>query len=315
MENDTQDPKLENESQALPEAKPKAKRNHLLTIIAFALLASFIVFGSLFFKETIPYWKGNKAYADMNKMAVVVKEVEPVSITAIAENYMQTQVSIPVQTNAPGMPNMTQTPVPTLTAYQLDLLRIQQLIEIDFDYLKGVNPDIVGWIFMERENINYPIVLGPDNYFYLTRLPDKTPNRLGSIFMEYKNKPDFSDDTTVLFGHNMLDDSMFAPLEYYREQWYYDEHPSLYIFTPEDTYRLDVFAGYVVEAHDIDSLHQTINSIEEKREFVANSIMRSTFESNVQINDDDRFVSLFTCAYDYSDARYVVQTKLVKLTP
>lgn len=315
MENDTQDPKLENESQALPEAKPKAKRNHLLTIIAFALLASFIVFGSLFFKETIPYWKGNKAYADMNKMAVVVKELEPVSITAIAENYMQTQVSIPVQTNAPGMPNMTPTPVPTLTADQLDLLRIQQLIEIDFDYLKGVNPDIVGWIFMERENINYPIVLGPDNYFYLTRLPDKTPNRLGSIFMEYKNKPDFSDDTTVLFGHNMLDDSMFAPLEYYREQWYYDEHPSLYIFTPEDTFRLDVFAGYVVEAHDIDSLHQTINSIEEKREFVANSIMRSTFESNVQINDDDRFVSLFTCAYDYSDARYVVQTKLVKLTP
>ena len=315
MKNETKDTKLENENESLPEAKPKAKRNHFLTIIAFALLASFIVFGSLFFKETIPYWKGNKAYADMNKMAVVVKEVEPVSITAIAENYMQTQVSIPVQTNAPGMPNMTQTPVPTLTAYQLDLLRIQQLIEIDFDYLKGVNPDIVGWIFMERENINYPIVLGPDNYFYLTRLPDKTPNRLGSIFMEYKNKPDFSDDTTVLFGHNMLDDSMFAPLEYYREQWYYDEHPSLYIFTPEDTYRLDVFAGYVVEAHDIDSLHQTINSIEEKREFVANSIMRSTFESNVQINDDDRFVSLFTCAYDYSDARYVVQTKLVKLTP
>ena len=92
---------------------------------------------------------------------------------------------------------------------------------------------------MERENINYPIVLGPDNYFYLTRLPDKTPNRLGSIFMEYKNKPDFSDDTTVLFGHNMLDDSMFAPLEYYREQWYYDEHPSLYIFTPDDTFRLE----------------------------------------------------------------------------
>ncbi len=119
---------------------------------------------------------------------------------AIAESYMQTQVALPSATYVPGMPKMTPpTPIPTLTADQLDLLRIQSLIEVDFDYLQDINPDIIGWIFMERENINYPIVQGgQDNYFYLTRLPDKTPNRLGSIFMERDNKPDFSDDTTVL---------------------------------------------------------------------------------------------------------------------
>lgn len=168
---------------------------------------------------------------------------------------------------------------------------------------------------MENENINYPIVQGQDNYFYLTRLPDKTWNRLGSIFMEHKNNPDFSDDTTVLFGHNMLDESMFAPLEKYREQEYYDEHPYLYILTPDATYRVEVFAGYLVEAKDIGSLHQKFGSIEEKREFVVDSKFRSTFKSNVYVNDDDRLVSLFTCAYDFSDARYVVQGKLVQLSP
>lgn len=133
--------------------------------------------------------------------------------------------------------------------------------------------------------------------------------------MEHKNNPDFSDDTTVLFGHNMLDESMFAPLEKYREQEYYDEHPYLYILTPDATYRVEVFAGYLVEAKDIGSLHQKFGSIEEKREFVVDSKFRSTFKSNVYVNDDDRLVSLFTCAYDFSDARYVVQGKLVQLSP
>jgi sortase B len=293
----------------------KTGKNWILNILAAILFISFVVFGVLFFKETIPYWKGNKAYSDMNRKAISVKTLEPLSAEGISEAYMQTQMALPTATNVPGMPKMTPTPIPTLTADQIDLMRINALIEIDFNYLQEINPDIIGWIFMERENINYPIVKGQDNYFYLTRLPDKTPNRLGSIFMEHKNKPDFSDDTTVLFGHNMLDDSMFAPLENYREQWYYDEHPYLYIFTPDATYRVEVFAGYVVEAKDIGSLHQKFESIEEKRDFVANSILRSTFKSNVHIDDDDRFVSLFTCAYDFSDARYVVQGKLVQLTP
>lgn len=316
MSEETRSQVAESNTEQMESQKPKPKSNRFLTIIGFVLLASFIVFGALFLKESAPYWKGNKSYKDLNKRAVSVKSVDSVDFASLGNTYIQTlSAGQPQVTNAPGMPNITPTPIPTLTANQLDLLRIQSLVEIDFEYLKELNPDIVGWIFMERENINYPVVLGPDNYYYLSRLPDRTPNRLGSIFMEHKNKPDFSDDTTVLFGHNMLDDSMFAPLEYYREQWYYDEHPSLYIFTPEATFRVDVFAGYVVEAHDIDSLHQKIHSIEEKRNFVANSIARSTFKSNVHIADDDRFVSLYTCNYDYTDSRYVVQGKLVKLTP
>lgn len=316
MSEETRSQVAESNTEQMESQKQKPKSNRFLTIIGFVLLASFIVFGALFLKESAPYWKGNKSYKDLNKRAVSVKSVDSVDVASLGNTYIQTlSAGQPQVTNAPGMPNITPTPIPTLTANQLDLLRIQSLVEIDFEYLKELNPDIVGWIFMERENINYPVVLGPDNYYYLSRLPDRTPNRLGSIFMEHKNKPDFSDDTTVLFGHNMLDDSMFAPLEYYREQWYYDEHPSLYIFTPEATFRVDVFAGYVVEAHDIDSLHQKIHSIEEKRNFVANSIARSTFKSNVHIADDDRFVSLYTCNYDYTDSRYVVQGKLVKLTP
>lgn len=294
----------------------KNKSNRILTILAIALLLSFLTFGALFVKESAPYWKGNKAYADMNKKAVSIKHADPLAVESIAEGYIKTQMAaLPESTEIPGMPKMTPTPFPTLTANQIDYLRVKSIIDIDFNYLKELNPDIVGWIFMERENINYPIVLGKDNYYYLNHLPDRTPNRLGSIFMDYRNKGGFIDDTTVLFGHNMLDESMFAPLENYRQQEYFDEHPSLYIFTPDATYRLDVYAGYVVEAHDIDSLHQKIKNIEEKRDFVASSVARSTFKSNVHIADDDRFVSLYTCNYDYTDSRYVVQTKLVKISP
>jgi sortase B len=207
------------------------------------------------------------------------------------------------------------TAVPTLTADQLDLLRIKSIIAIDFDLLKEVNPDIIGWIYSENTSINYPIVQGSDNSYYLTHLPDKTTNKLGSIFVDFRNKANFSDDTTVIFGHNMLDNSMFASLEQYSHQDYYEEHKSIYIFQPDKIYRIDLFAGYVTKTSDINSLHQEFYSQEERDEFIKTSLERSTFESGITIHDSDKFVSLYTCTYDYLTTRYVLHGKLVQLTP
>ena len=76
-------------------------------------------------------------------------------------------------------------------------------LEIDFDALKQVNGDIIGWILFDNNGISYPILQGKDNEKYLYRLADGTKSKAGSIFMDAACSPDFSDAHTIIYGHNM----------------------------------------------------------------------------------------------------------------
>ncbi len=101
-------------------------------------------------------------------------------------------------------------------------------ITVDFEALRKENGDVVGWLYCEDTPINYPIVQSEDNDYYLRRLLDSTWNIAGTIFMDYRNAPDFSDWNTIIYGHNMNNDSMFGTLQDYKKQAYYEEHPVLY---------------------------------------------------------------------------------------
>lgn len=118
-------------------------------------------------------------------------------------------------------------------------------IDIDFESLLRVNEDVVGWIYNENTPINYPIVQAGDNDYYLYRMIDKNYNGAGSIFMDYRNNKDFSDLNTLIYGHNMKNDSMFGTLSKYQNQEYYEEHPVIYIITPDQSYHMELMAGFV----------------------------------------------------------------------
>lgn len=89
-------------------------------------------------------------------------------------------------------------------------------LEINFDELKSINQDVAGWLYMEAlPNINYPIVQGSDNDFYLHHTYKKESIFAGSIFVDCKNTKDFSDQNTIVYGHNMKNGSMFGTLKQY----------------------------------------------------------------------------------------------------
>ena len=81
--------------------------------------------------------------------------------------------------------------------------RETELIGIDFDALLAENKDIVGWIYSENTPINYPVVQGRDNDYYLHRMLDGTNNIAGTIFMDSRNDPNLGDYNTIIYGHNM----------------------------------------------------------------------------------------------------------------
>ena len=115
--------------------------------------------------------------------------------------------------------------------------------KIDFEELKKVNQDIIGWLQVEDiPDINYPIVQGKDNDYYLHRTVKGTYNFAGSIFLEHTNKPDFSDPHSIIFGHNMKNGSMFGKLKNFGSGDFANAKHYFWVCTPDRNYKYEVFS-------------------------------------------------------------------------
>lgn len=177
-------------------------------------------------------------------------------------------------------------------------------ISVDFETLKIQNSDIIGWIYCEDTPINYPILQSEDNNFYLRRLANKKYSSSGSIFLDYRCNPDLSSLNTIIYGHNMKNDTMFGTFNEYKEQSYYDEYPILWLLTPKQNYKIELIAGYVTPSTS--DVYKDFYNQDELDKHIKDSVDKSTFVSGINIAEVDRIVTLSTCSYEYSNARYVL---------
>lgn len=177
-------------------------------------------------------------------------------------------------------------------------------LSVDFQALKQKNSDIVAWIYSEDTPINYPVAQSTNNDYYLRRLVDGKYNQAGTIFMDYRNSNDFSDPNTIIYGHNMKDDSMFGTLTNYENQNYYDNHKEMFLYTENKNFKIEIFAGYTTSSDgDIYTYPKTSSS---NKKLIDNAIKKSKFSSDVEISSEDKIITLSTCAYTFEDARYVL---------
>ena len=177
-------------------------------------------------------------------------------------------------------------------------------MDIDFAALQAINPDAAAWLYSPDTAIDYPVMRAKDYDHYLHYLPDGTYNANGSLFIDY-NWVDFSDRLTVVYGHNMKSGRMFGTLTNYKKQAYFDEHPFLYLYTPEgENYRIDLLYGCVIGAGQW--RERAFMFKENVDALVAYADHYTTFRSDAQYGEDDRFIALSTCSYEFDDARYVV---------
>ncbi len=183
---------------------------------------------------------------------------------------------------------------------------------VDFAMLQEINEDVIGWLQDGEGTIDYPVVLGEDNEYYLTHLFNHEQNKLGTLFMDCRNEGGLTDKNTVIYGHNMKDGSMFATLLNYRDQSYYESFPMMTLYTPEGDFTIEFFAGIVADGNyefirfqfkDNADFQNYIDIIKEK----------STFESDVEVGPEHRIVTLCTCSYEFDNARYALYGKLVPI--
>lgn len=205
--------------------------------------------------------------------------------------------------------------VPTSPAVEIDPVeaKAEAPIRVDFDVLSEKYPDVVAWLYCPDTPINYPVVQAADNTYYLRRLPDGKKNTAGSLFIDYRNSADLSDWNSVIYGHNMANDTMFGSLTDYQSQAYFQAHPELFLLTPERDYVISVAAGFVTPADS--EIYSAFSPDEADRaRLVAQWMEASDFVSGNELSAEDHLITLSTCSYEYNNARYVLVGVLDELS-
>ena len=257
----------------------------VLRIILYVLLIAIILVSTfLFIRLQLSYVKGEKSYS---KLSQYVKKPS------------KKPVKKPVQNTPPKNDSNNQTAAPQ----PLEEEEFEWPL-VDFDELLKINDDLVGWIYIEDTNVNYPIVQGPDNDFYLYKMFDGNYNRAGSIFMDSASSDDFSDENTIIHGHHMKNDTMFSWLPKYKQQQFYDQHPTVLIMTPSQNYKLHLFSGYVTDTAS--SAWKLDFSSGEFDQWLQEISSKSNFIPLAMPDSSDRIVTLATCDYDFEGARYIL---------
>jgi len=185
---------------------------------------------------------------------------------------------------------------------------------IDWDALRETNPDIVGWLMIPDTVIHYPIVQTNNNDYYLNHLSDGTPNGAGAIFLDYLNDQAISGMNNFIYGHNLIDGTMFASLKHYRDRAYFDEHKRILLSTPDMNYELEVVASLVCDADD--SIRRFSFSSRVDYEAYVRMLLGYAVISDVDLNEiPDKIYCFVTCTdFNYAK-RIVILAKVVVEQP
>ena len=189
---------------------------------------------------------------------------------------------------------------------------------INFEIEKQKYPDIYAWINIPNTNINYPVVQHPtkDDY-YLNRNAEQKYTQAGAIYSEIKNSKDFSDPNTVLYGHNMLNGSMFRDLHKFRkDEKFWNENKYIYIYTKGHILTYEICAAYRYDnRHILNSFNFSDPAVfEDYLETVKNPKSLISRTREVALNKDSKILTLSTCISNPA-YRYLVQGVLVKDEP
>ncbi len=173
--------------------------------------------------------------------------------------------------------------------------------------LQAVNPDVAAWLTVPGTVIDFPIVQGEDNVYYLTHNLEGERSKLGVPFLDVRCSRDFSDFNSVIYGHHISGGRMFSDLDKFREEEFFTEHGECTLITEKKLYKVRLIACLITPS-DSFVYHTVFLSEQEKRVFLRDvsekALWKRDFEAEALL--DKQMLTLSTCAYEYDGARTVV---------
>ena len=190
-------------------------------------------------------------------------------------------------------------------------------LDVSFDELMEINPDIYAWFYIPNTNVDYPVARSTsdgDDSFYLEHNVYRQYQFSGTIYSEIQNQPDFHDKVTVLYGHNMLNGSMFASLHNFENEDFFNENNTIFILTKDKVLTYLVYSAYTYDDRHI------LNSFNFADDEVFQEYIDSTLEPHsvyanvregVEPTIEDHILTLSTCTSGPADTRFLVQGVLI----
>lgn len=186
--------------------------------------------------------------------------------------------------------------------------------KLSFEGLLVLNRDAVAWLTIENTNIDYPLVKGKTNLEYINKNIYGDFALEGSIFIDSRNRGDFTDPYNLLYGHHMENGAMFGDLEKFFEKDFFEKNNYGSLLTPKGKYRIDFFALVKADAYDKYIFNPTeIKNYEDKLEFLSYISSKSVQYRDIDIKKDDNLIALSTCESIRTNGRTILYGRLVKL--
>jgi len=273
----------------LKKKKRKIRWNHVFLFTLILIFIIIIIISSI----NILNWLN-----DSNKTNDKIEEVQ-----------INTKVKEVIDTEQTEIIETTEEEIPKENPYW-DYIKMN-LIDVNFNDLKQKNNEVVGWIQVNGTNINYPFVQTTDNDFYLTHSFDKSYNKAGWVFMDYRNNKSDYDKNTILYAHGRADKTMFGSLKkVIFKGWLNNSNNHVIKLSTETENTLwQVFSVYKIPTTN-DYIQVKFTSDNEFIEFGNILINRSVYNFNTSINSNDKILTLSSCYND--DEKVVLHAKLIK---
>ena len=172
--------------------------------------------------------------------------------------------------------------------------------------LKAKNPDFKLWLYIEDTNINYYVLQSTDNDFYLHKNINKKYFKAGSLFMDFRNNAEEMTGNTIIYGHNMHDQSMFYDLKKFLDKDFFDSHPYVYTYSLDEVTVWQIFSVRTTTTDEY-YIKTAFSSDEQYYNFIEDFKLKSLYASDVILTAESDILTLTTChKYDVSNGRLVV---------
>lgn len=180
--------------------------------------------------------------------------------------------------------------------------------DIGHEKLREINKDYIGWLAM-NDNINYPVVQGADNTYYLTHTFYGTQNKAGTIFMAAENEEGWDAKNIIIYGHNIKNNTMFATLMRYEEQAFFEQHRYFSIYTDEGVSVYGIFAAFRT-GETSEAYQYGFADDEDFMNYISLMQSWSVINTGLSVDPDDQIITLSTCT-NVNNGRFIVQGKKI----
>ena len=276
----------------------------LLLVLLFVLLCMVAGAGWKLYRYYADYLKDRDLYSDLRKEVIKPEETEEKE-TEEKETEAEETTKAYLETEE-YLENGVK-------KYRKKLKRTSKTVPISVDWneLKKINKDIIGWVyFTGLPQISYPVLQADDNEYYVHRTYDLSSDtsKAGCIFMDYRMADDFSSPYSIIYGHNVRDGSMLSDLARLKDQTLYDEEPYFWILTPKGSYRYQIFS--IFQCHrSADVFQRSFDSWGEDFSKWQNELkLRNSMQGDVELKEDGHVIAFSTCVPNSFDRTIVCGT-------